>query len=112
VFFGVTGGGWWYAHGERFHAAKEAELRKQADANAKEAATNAELYRGQRDAAEQERNRARLAEDKAKEQRDAALLSAYAADVHLAQREWETGSVGRALELLQAHGQDDLRGFE
>jgi WD40 repeat protein len=40
----------------------------------------------------------------------------YASQMNLAQRAWEVGNVGRALELLEAQqphgGQEDLRGFE
>jgi eukaryotic-like serine/threonine-protein kinase len=85
---GLAAGGWW-------HASREAALRDMAD-------TRAALYQEQRDTARQERDRARLNE--------------YVAHINLAQREWEQGRAGRALNLLAAHlpreGEEDGRGFE
>jgi WD40 repeat protein len=88
VLVGLAGAGWWSAVREHRHAIRETALRGEAD-------TNADLYRSER---------------------DAARLNLYVSHLNLAQREWEEGHVGRAVELLEAlvprEGEKDLRGFE
>jgi WD40 repeat protein/serine/threonine protein kinase len=77
--------------------------------------------------AEREANGLRIASDDAKrdaleakteadKQRDAALLTAYAAGMNLARHYWEDDNVGRARELLdevpREAGGEEVRGFE
>jgi hypothetical protein len=53
---------------------------------------------------------------RAEQQRQLAEVNLYVANMNLAQQTWESGNVGRALALVEAHrphgGQEDLRGFE
>jgi hypothetical protein len=68
------------------------------------------------DEAETQRKEAITARDEAKRQRDVARLTAYAAHMNLAQREWEDTHVARVLDLLELElpkaGENDLRAFE
>ncbi|HZY87801.1 MAG TPA: serine/threonine-protein kinase [Gemmataceae bacterium] len=88
TLLGLAGAGWWYAARESRHALEQSALRGEAD-------DNAQLYR---------------------KERDAARLNLYISHINLAQREWETGHVGRTVELLEAalpgEGEEDRRGFE
>jgi WD40 repeat protein/tRNA A-37 threonylcarbamoyl transferase component Bud32 len=72
--------------------------RERADAEARAAAASAAQERQARD---QERQAKEL-----------ARRQLYAAEVHLAQQEWQNANVGRALDLLGAARADAPRGFE
>ena len=54
--------------------------------------------------------------DRAERQERANRELLYAAQMNLAQQDWETANIGRMRELVEAHfpkpGQEDLRGFE
>jgi WD40 repeat protein/serine/threonine protein kinase len=76
-------------------------------------ATQAEQTAGrERDRAGGERDRANRERDRAEEETRKALRQLYAADMNLAQSAWEDAQPTRAVQLLDKHRHDDLRGFE
>jgi WD40 repeat protein len=103
--------------------AKEGEARKQADASAGMArrqgglamlAADRARMAARREAEQRQRADRQTALARAEAMRSRRLL--YVADMNLALPAWETGNVGRAADLVEAHrpgpGQEDLRGFE
>jgi hypothetical protein len=105
------------------NAAKAKTSANEALANAARAERESERANEQATLAQEQAEladkQAKLADDQAQLARDrelAARWSAYVPNVNEAWRAWETGYIGRALDLLEQSipepGQKDLRGFE
>jgi hypothetical protein len=106
VFVGLAGGGWWYSQQEHERAEREAGLRRAADTAAEEA----------KEKAQEAKDRAvELAQQKDAEKERAGRLQ-YAMDMTLAQRAWENNNVSQVVSLLRAQipraGEPDRRGWE